>query len=96
MPKNPILRLGVYVVAACALLWLGAVVLAKLIQIFIYVGIAGVVMIVIGVLVEWQKSKKAVLSATAPVPGAMPAASPSSSYLDDITLREKQAAENEL
>jgi membrane-bound ClpP family serine protease len=63
MPKNHFLRFGVYVVAACALLWLGAVVLAKLIQVFIYIGIGGIALIVIGVLMEWMKSKKAVANA---------------------------------
>jgi hypothetical protein len=94
MPKNHFLRFGVYVVAACALLWLGAVVLAKLIQVFIYIGIGGIALIVIGVLMEWMKSKKAVANATAPVPMASNTAN--STYLDDFAKLEKEAAEKEL
>lgn len=94
MPQNPMLRLGIYVVLACALLWLGAVVLAKLIQIFIWVGVAGLVMIAIGIFMEWNKAKKSVATATAPVYGAVP--SKSSSYLDEISAAERKAAEDQI
>jgi hypothetical protein len=85
MPKNPILRFGVYIVAACALLYTGAQVLFWAKAFFIYIGIAGIVMIVIGVLMEWQKSKNAVPSATSPIANPI---HPSSTYLDDITKSE--------
>ena len=96
MPKNPLLRLGIYVVLACALLWLGAVVLAKLIHIFFWVGIAGVVMIAGGVLMEYLKGRNAVADATAPIQGAMPSSVKAPSYLDDISEAERKAAEQQL
>jgi len=94
LPKNPLIRYGLYVMIACALLWLGAVVLSQLMKVLLAIGIAGGVMLLIGIVFEWQKSKKNSPEASAPVPGAV--APRSSSYLDDISEKERKAAEEQL
>ena len=96
MPKNPLLRLGIYVVLACGLLWLGGKVLFALLNIFFWIGIGGVVMIALGVLMEYMKGRKSIATATAPVPGAMASTVKAPSYLDDISEAERRAAENQL
>lgn len=94
MPKNLLLRYGIIIVVACALLWLGGEVLNRLIWLFKWIGGFGILLLVVGVIMEIMKSRKAVATATAPVPGAIPVTAPS--YLDDISAHEKQAAIDEI
>lgn len=57
MPKNRIIYFGILVTAGAALLWIGAVFLDKIKDVLIYFGAAGVLMIVIGVILEARKGK---------------------------------------
>jgi len=60
MPKNKIIYFGVLIVAGTALLYVGAVFLSKIKDILPYFGLAGILLIVIGVVMELQKNKKPV------------------------------------
>lgn len=95
MPKNPLLRFGIIIVVACALLWLGGEVLNRLIWLFKWIGGFGVLLLIGGVILEIMKSRKAVATATAPIPGAMPTGT-ATGPLSDISAYEKQAAMDEL
>lgn len=57
VPNNKLIRIGVLVVAGSALLWLGAVVLSRLKDMFLYIGIVGVVLILLGIFLELKKTK---------------------------------------
>ena len=57
MPKNRIIYFGILVTAGAALLWIGAVFLATIKDVLIYFGAAGVLLIVIGVILEARKSR---------------------------------------
>lgn len=57
MPKNKIIYLGVLITVGAALLWIGAVFLATIKDVLIYFGAAGVLMIVVGVILEARKPK---------------------------------------
>ena len=59
MPKNKLIRAGVVVVAGSALLWLGAVVLSRLQDMFLWIGLVGVLLIVVGVFMEIKKNHDA-------------------------------------
>jgi hypothetical protein len=52
MPKNKIIYCGILVVAATALMWLGAEVAKRIEWIFPYTAIAGAALIVAGIIVE--------------------------------------------
>jgi hypothetical protein len=57
MPKNRIIYFGILVTAGAALLWIGAVFLATIKDVLIYFGAAGVLMIVMGVILEARKGR---------------------------------------
>ena len=57
MPTNKLIYLGVLVVAATALLWLGAELAKRVEWILPYAGIVGVLMIVAGLAMEMKKKR---------------------------------------
>ncbi len=67
MPNNKIIYFGVLIVAGTALLYVGAVFLSKIKDVLPYIGLFGILMIVIGVVIEIQKSKKGGPEGTPPV-----------------------------
>lgn len=95
MPKNPLLRFGIIIVVACALLWLGGEVLNRLIWLFKWIGGFGVLLLIGGVIMEIMKSRKAVASGVAPVSGSIGTGT-TSGPLNDVSAYEKQAAMDEL
>ena len=58
MPKNRFIYFGILIIAATALLWLGAEILTKITYIFPWTGAVGALLIVIGVLMEAKKPKE--------------------------------------
>lgn len=58
MPKNRIIYAGVLIIAASALLWLGATLLEKIKDFMIYFGVFGAALLVIGVLLETKKKSQ--------------------------------------
>jgi hypothetical protein len=60
MPKNRFIYFGILIVAATALLWLGAEILTKIVYIFPWTAGVGALLIVIGVLMEARKPKESV------------------------------------
>jgi hypothetical protein len=60
MPKNKFLYVGLLIVAATALLWLGAELLTKIEYIFKWTLGLGALLIVIGVFMEARKPKEPV------------------------------------
>ncbi|MEQ1823388.1 MAG: hypothetical protein ABL949_12840 [Fimbriimonadaceae bacterium] len=59
MPKNRLIYVGILVLSAAVLLWLGAVVLQALKWFFPWAGGVGLLLIVVGVLWEGKKGGKA-------------------------------------
>lgn len=57
MPKNRVIYFGILVTAGAALLWIGAVFLQHIKDTLIYFGAAGVLLIVVGVIMEARKGK---------------------------------------
>jgi hypothetical membrane protein len=57
VPNNKLIRAGVLIIAASALLWLGAVALSALKDMFIYFGVAGIVVMLIGIFTEIKRGK---------------------------------------
>jgi len=57
MPTNKVIYFGVIVIAASALLWLGAQIAKQAEWLLPYTSIAGVVMIFIGLFMELKKKK---------------------------------------
>ena len=57
MPTNKLIYFGVIVIAASALLWLGAELAKRVEWILPYTGIAGVLLVFVGLFMELQKKK---------------------------------------
>jgi len=57
MPKNKLIYYGVLLVAAAALLYLGYYVFTKAMAVMIAVASIGVIMIIVGLVIEAQKGK---------------------------------------
>lgn len=77
MPTNKLIYFGVIVIAASVLLWLGAQ-LAKLVEwILPYTGIAGILLVMIGLFLELKRRKDATVTP------ASPAAAEGGSTVDD-------------
>lgn len=57
MPKNKLIYYGVLLVAAAALLYLGYYVFTKAMAVMIAVASIGVIMIIVGLVMEAQKGK---------------------------------------
>jgi hypothetical protein len=58
MPTNRIIYFGVLIIAASALLWLGAWLAMRIAWILPYTGIAGILMVIIGLFVEAKNKKE--------------------------------------
>lgn len=58
MRKNKLIYAGVLIAAGAALLWLGAVILARLKDIFPWIALVGLVLIGIGVFWEMKKNQE--------------------------------------
>lgn len=59
MPKNLLIRIGVLVIVASALMYLGAIGLNYIKDILPWIGGGGVALLIVGVLMEAQKAKNA-------------------------------------
>lgn len=59
MPTNKLIYFGVIVIAASALLWVGAWLARRAEWILPYTGIAGVLLVLIGLFLELKKKKEA-------------------------------------
>ena len=66
MPTNKLIYFGVIVIAASALLWLGAELAKRVEWILPYTAIAGVLLVIIGLFMELQKKKAIETAAEAP------------------------------
>jgi hypothetical protein len=58
MPKNRWIYVGVVVIVATALLWIGAELTKRIVWILPYLGGAGVVLLVVGVGIELAKKSR--------------------------------------
>jgi hypothetical protein len=59
MPKNLLIRVGVLVIVASALMYLGAIGLNYIKDLLPWIGGGGVALLIVGVLMEAQKAKQA-------------------------------------
>lgn len=57
MPTNKVIYIGVIVIAASALLWLGAQIAKQAEWLLPYTGVAGVILIFVGLFMEIKKKK---------------------------------------
>lgn len=73
MPTNKLIYFGVIVIAASALLWLGAELAKRVEWILPYTGVAGVLLCFIGLFMELQKKKS--IEEVAELPSAIESAS---------------------
>ena len=66
MPTNKLIYFGVIVIAASALLWLGAELAKRVEWILPYAAIAGVLLVLIGLFMELKKKKEVEEAVTTP------------------------------
>lgn len=66
MPTNKLIYFGVIVIAASALLWLGAELAKRVEWILPYTGIAGILLVMIGLGLELKKRKDTTVTPASP------------------------------
>lgn len=62
MPTNKVIYFGLIVIAASALLWVGAWLAKQVDWLLPYTGIAGIILVIVGMAMEVKKKKAAALA----------------------------------